>query len=192
MPGSWHLRMLHTIAPMPIEAGTYTLGPDNATLRVKTGRHGAAAKAGHDLVIEVKSWEATLTVAGDPAASSLELTADPTSLHVLKGEGGLQALGDDDKADIRKSIDKDVLKKKAIAFKSTSVAEAGGGLSVGGDLEIGGKSKPVEFVVTGGGGKAAGSATINQSDWGIKPYSALFGALKVNDDVTVEVEGNLS
>ena len=177
---------------MSIQAGTYKLGPDNATLRVKTGRHGAAAKAGHDLVIEVKSWEATLNVADDDAASSLELTADPTSLHVVKGEGGMQALGDDDKADIRKTIDKDVLKTKAIAFKASSVADADGGLTVSGDLELGGKSKPVEFVVTSDGGKVAGSTTISQSDWGIKPYSALFGALKVNDDVTVEVEGNLS
>jgi polyisoprenoid-binding protein YceI len=184
--------MAHTIAPMAIQAGNYRLGPDNATLRVKTGRHGAAAKAGHDLVIEVKSWEATLNVADDVAASSLELTADPTSLHVIKGEGGMQTLGDDDKADIRKVIDKDVLKKKSIAFRSSSVADADGGLAVSGDLEMGGKSKAVDFVVTSDGGRLAGSATINQSDWGIKPYSALFGALKVNDDVTVEVEGNLS
>src|ERR1700712_1966670 len=115
-------RCLHRIAPMAIQAGSYKLGPDNATLRVKTGRHGAAAKAGHDLLIEVKSWEATLVVADDPAASSVTLTADATSLHVLEGVGGLQALGDDDKADIRKTIDKDVLKKKDIAFSSSSAA----------------------------------------------------------------------
>ncbi len=176
---------------MSIQAGTYTLGPDNATLRVKTGRHGAAAKAGHDLVIVVKSWDATLDVADDPAASSVSLTADATSLHVLEGVGGLQALGDDDKADIRKTIDKDVLKKKAIEFTSTSVSGGDAGLTVKGDLQMGGKSKPVDFVVTGDGTSIKGSATLNQSDWGIKPYSALFGALKVNDDVTVEVDGTL-
>jgi polyisoprenoid-binding protein YceI len=184
--------MRHRIAAMSIQAGNYKLGPDNATLRVKTGRHGAAAKAGHDLVIEVKAWEATLNVADDASASSLELTADPTSLHVVKGEGGVQALGDDDKADIRKTIDKDVLKQKSIAFTSSSVSEADGGLAVSGDLELGGKANPVEFVVNDDGGKLTGSATFNQSDWGIKPYSALFGALKVNDGVTVEVEGSLS
>ena len=184
-------RCLHRIAPMAIEAGSYTLGPDNATLRVKTGRHGAAAKAGHDLLIEVKSWEATLVVADDPAASTVSLTADATSLHVLEGVGGLQALGDDDKADIRKTIDKDVLKKKAIEFTSSSVSGGDAGLTVSGDLQMGGKSKPVDFVLTGDGGSIKGSATVNQSDWGIKPYSALFGALKVNDDVTVEVEGTL-
>ena len=177
---------------MSIQAGSYKLGPDNATLRVKTGRHGAAAKAGHDLVIEVKSWEATLNVADDASASSLELTADPTSLHVVKGEGGMQALGDDDKADIRKTIDKDVLKKKDIAFKSSSVSEADDGLAVSGELEVGGKSKPVDFVVQSDGANVTGSATIKQCDWGIKPYSALFGALKVNDELTVEVDGNLA
>jgi polyisoprenoid-binding protein YceI len=177
---------------MSIKAGNYKLGPNNATLRVKTGRHGAAAKAGHDLVIEVKSWEATLVVGDDGAASSLQLTADPTSLHVIKGEGGLQALGDDDKADIRKTIDKDVLKKKGISFTSSSVSATDGGLAVSGELDIGGTSKLVDFVVDGDGGKVTGSATISQSDWGIKPYSALFGALKVNDEVTVEVEGSLS
>jgi polyisoprenoid-binding protein YceI len=177
---------------MAIQAGNYKLGPDNATLRVKTGRHGAAAKAGHDLVIEVKSWEATLNVAEDASGSSLELTADPTSLHVVEGVGGMQALGDDDKADIRKTIDKDVLKQKTIEFTSSGVSESGGDLAVTGELSMGGKSKPVDFVVSGDGGKVSGSAKVNQSDWGIKPYSALFGALKVNDEVTVEVDGSLS
>src|SRR4051794_19199208 len=127
---------------MAIQAGTYKLGPDNASLHVETGRSGAAAKAGHDLIIDVTSWEATLEV-GD--ASSLELSADPTSLHVREGKGGLQALGDDDKADIRKTIDKDVLKKKDVKFTSSSVESADDGLTVSGDLEMGGKSKPVSF-----------------------------------------------
>jgi len=173
---------------MAIQAGTYKLGPDNASLTVETGRSGAAAKAGHDLVIEVTSWEATLDV-GD--SSSLELTADPTSLHVREGTGGMQALKDDDKDDIRKTIDKDVLKKKGIAFKSSSVEASGGGLKVSGDLELGGKTNPVSFDLSENGGTLQGSATVTQSDWGIKPYSALFGALKVNDDVKVVVEAKL-
>jgi polyisoprenoid-binding protein YceI len=173
---------------MAIQAGTYKLGPDNASLHVETGRSGAAAKAGHDLIIDVTSWEATLEV-GD--ASSLELSADPTSLHVREGKGGLQALGDDDKADIRKTIDKDVLKKKDVKFTSSSVESADDGLTVSGDLEMGGKSKPVSFDLSESGGTLTGSTEVKQSDWGIKPYSALFGALKVNDEVKVVVEAKL-
>jgi polyisoprenoid-binding protein YceI len=173
---------------MAIQAGTYKLGPDNASLHVETGRSGAAAKAGHDLIIDVTSWEATLEV-GD--TSSLELSADPSSLHVREGKGGMQALGDDDKADIRKTIDKDVLKKKDIKFTSSSCESAGDGLKVSGDLEMGGKTQPVSFDLSESDGTLTGSAAVKQSDWDIKPYSALFGALKVNDEVKVVVEAKL-
>jgi polyisoprenoid-binding protein YceI len=156
---------------------------------VKTGRSGAAAKAGHDLVMEVGSWEATLDVGDSP---SLELSADPASLQVVEGSGGMQALDDDAKADILKSIDKDVLKKKAIEFRSTSVEQRNGGFAVTGDLELGGKTAPVQFDVdVGDDGALSGSAKVKQSNWGMKPYSALFGALKVNDEVEVVVHGKV-
>jgi polyisoprenoid-binding protein YceI len=175
---------------MAIQAGTYKLGPDNSNLRVKTGRGGAAAKAGHDLTIDVTSWDATLTV-GD--SSSLELNADSTSLEVLKGEGGMQALGDDDKADIKKTIDKDILKTSDIQFRSSDVETTDSGLKVSGDLTIAGKSQPVSFDVSAGDdGALSASTTVTQSDWGIKPYSALFGALKVKDDVEVTLDCKLS
>ena len=174
---------------MAIQAGTYTFGPDNASLQVHTTRSGAAAKAGHDLVLDVNSWSATLEVGDD---SSLELSADPTSLHVREGKGGMQALKDDDKEDIRKTIDKDVLERKDIAFKSSRCDPSGDGIKVSGELEIGGTSNPVSFELRESAGKLTGRATLKQSDWGIKPYSALFGALKVDDEVDVVVEGSLS
>ncbi len=174
---------------MAIQAGTYKLGPDNASLHVETGRSGAAAKAGHDLTIDVQSWEATLEVGEN---SSLQLSADPTSLHVREGKGGLQALGDDDKADIRKTIDKDVLQKKAISFTSSSVEDTGSGLKVSGDLEMGGKTKRGHVRPERERRHAERRrTTVKQSDWKIKPYSALFGALKVNDEVKVVVEAKL-
>jgi hypothetical protein len=174
---------------MAIQPGAHRFGPDNATLRVKTGRSGAAAKAGHDLVMEVGSWEATLDVGDSP---SLELSADPTSLKVVEGTGGMQALDDDAKADIVKSIDKDVLKRKDIKFRSTSVEQRDGSLAVKGDLELVGKSAPVQFDLSvSDDGALRGSAKVKQSTWGMKPYSALFGALKVNDEVEVVVDGKV-
>ena len=59
---------------MSVRSGTHRLGPERGTLSVHTKRGGAAAKAGHDLVIEVGSWSATLTLADDAAESSVELT----------------------------------------------------------------------------------------------------------------------
>ena len=162
-------------------------GPDNASLRIRTGRTGGAAKAGHDLLIEVESWQATLDREAQPA---LTLTADSRSLRVLEGTGGLKSLSESDKADIKKTIDKEVLKGGPIEFRSTEVTEgAGGRLSVRGDLSLGGNQAPVAFdLATAEGGGMTGSATVTQSAHGIKPYSALFGALKVADEVRVEIE----
>ena len=50
---------------MPITEGLHKFGPANAELTVHTARTGAAAKAGHDLVIEVTAWEATLEIGKD-------------------------------------------------------------------------------------------------------------------------------
>jgi polyisoprenoid-binding protein YceI len=162
-------------------------GPDNASLRIRTGRTGGAAKAGHDLLIEVESWQATLDL---ESQSALTLTADSRSLRVLEGTGGLKSLSEGDKADIKKTIDKDVLKGMAIEFLSSEVQEVPGGLSVRGELSLNGRKAPVTFdLAIGAEGGVTGSAKVTQSAFGMKPYSALFGALKVADDVEVEIDG---
>jgi polyisoprenoid-binding protein YceI len=172
-----------------LQAGTYRLGPGDGTLRVRTGRSGAAAKAGHDLLIEVTAWEATLTV-GDEAR--VELSADAGSLRVLEGTGGIQSLGDDDKAEIHKTIVGDVLKGHPIAFRSTAVTGDDARLSVHGELTLVGTTRPLAFDLdVGDAGRLRATAVLKQSDWGMKPYSTLFGALKVADDVRVEIDAGL-
>jgi len=175
-----------------IDAGTFRLGPDNATLSVHTRRGGAAAKAGHDLVIHVTSWEGTLEVGADPEHTSIALSADAASLRVHDGKGGVQALGDDDKANIRQTIDDEVLKRRDIRFRSTRVqAEDQSRLEVEGDLTLGGTTRPIAFhVVVGDDGSLSATAVVTQSLWGMKPYSTLFGALKVLDDVEVVLHGH--
>jgi polyisoprenoid-binding protein YceI len=169
---------------------TYTLGPADATLTVHTGKTGAAAKAGHNLTLEVTSWQATLDLAGERA---LTLTADPRSLRVLDGHGGMQALDDDDKANIAKSIDGEVLKGTAIAFRSTAVTPGPDGrLTVAGELELWGARRPLTFDrAVGADGALSGRAVVTQTAFGVKPYSTLFGTLKVTDDVEIRVDGRL-
>ena len=56
-------------------------------------------------------------------------------------------------------------------------------------FELAGRRRPLEFEVeSAADGSLAGRAVIVQSDWGMKPYSALFGTLKVVDEVEVAVE----
>jgi hypothetical protein len=42
-----------------------------------------------------------------------------------------------------------------------------------------------------GDGSLTGTAVVKQSDWGMKPYSTLFGTLKVVDEVEVAIEALL-
>jgi hypothetical protein len=177
---------------MPISPGRHHLGPDNAQLLVYTTRTGAAAKAGHDLTIEVTSWSGTLEVGGNGGQSSVSLDADGGSLRVREGSGGVTALSDDDRTGITKTIDDEILKRTSIAFRSTSVAHDGDRLHVRGELQMLGKAIPTEFELsTSDGGRLTGAATVRQTDLGRKPYSILFGTLKVTDEVRVTIDAEL-
>ena len=172
--------------------GTYTLGPDDGTLSVRTGRTGAAAKAGHDLVIDVTAWVATLAVGENAADTTVELDADAASLRVREGSGGMQSLGDDDKANIESTIDDEVLERRAITFRSTAVTGADGMLNVQGELTLGARTRPLAFdLAVGDDGRLRATVVVTQTEFGMKPYSALFGALKVADDVRVEIDAGL-
>jgi YceI-like domain len=170
--------------------GSHTVGPDSGSLRVKTYREGVAAKVGHDLVLEVGAWQATVQ-SGD-AGTSIELTADSGSLRVLSGERGVKPLTEKDRDEIRHTIDAKVLRRQPIAFRSTAVRPADGGLGVDGELTIGDTTRPVSGRLDlGADGRLTGTIPVAQSQWGIKPYRGLMGALKVRDDVEIVVDARL-
>jgi polyisoprenoid-binding protein YceI len=178
---------------MAIQPGTYELGPQDGKLIVRTGKGGAASKAGHNLLIEVERWGATAQFADDLAQSVLELNADSTSFKVLEGTGGVKSLGADDKEGIAQTINQEVLKGTPVTFKSTAVRQDGDAqLHVTGDLELVNGVNLIAFDITvSDDGRVTGSATVKQTEWGMKPYSALFGTLKVTDEVAVELDAKL-
>jgi polyisoprenoid-binding protein YceI len=175
--------------------GTFQLGPHNASLQVNTYREGMGAKVGHDLVIDVTAWEATVELPADPAGASIRLAADPRSLQVREGLGGLKPLTDKDRNEIRSTIDGKVLRGSPISFASRAVRGGDGGapLVVEGDLTLAGQTRPVtaELAITDDG-HVTGTIPVTQTAWGIKPYRGLMGALKVRDDVEILIDVQLS
>jgi polyisoprenoid-binding protein YceI len=153
-----------------------------------------AAKVGHDLVIDVKRWEATVEVPDDAAASSVALDADSRSLEVREGVRGVKPLTDKDRVDIVKTIDDKILRGQPISFRSRAVRPTGDGdrLTVEGDLTIAGATRPVTAELTAGAdGHVTGTIPLTQSEWGIKPYRGLMGALKVRDELEIVVDAQL-
>ena len=173
--------------------GSFLLGPDSGRVVIKTGRAGLAARAGHDLTLELTRWSATVTVPADGVAGA-EVSAelDLGSLTVLEGTGGAKPLSDKDRRDILNTAGK-ILRGDTARFTSTRIIPAASGGAVEGTLTLNGTAKPARLqVVSRGPGQYRGIATVRQTDHGITPYTGFFGALKLKDEVTVEVEADLT
>lgn len=164
---------------------------------LKTGRVGVAARAGHDMTIEVTNWSAVIEVpaedAGGVTAATVTAELDLGSLEVREGTGGAKALTDRDRADIRKTMS-GILGDGTASFSSSRIVRIGAsGGAIEGTLTLNGTTGPVRVQVSESGpGRYRGTATVAQSAFGLKPYVGFFGALKVRDEVGVEFDVNLA
>lgn len=177
-------------------AGTYQLGPGAGRVLVKTGRAGLAARAGHDLTIEITQWSARVTVPDDDgggvAAATVTAELDLGSLAVREGTGGAKPLTDRDRRDIQGTARKILGPGATAGFTSSRVIPSSAGGAIEGTLTMRGRSQPVRLeVASPGPGRYRGTATVRQTDFGITPYSGFFGALKLRDEVSVEFEVDL-
>jgi polyisoprenoid-binding protein YceI len=179
--------------------GAYRLGADTGHLLVRTFRTGLGSKAGHDLVIEATDWHGTVkleTDRPDSATGALQVTVD--GLQVREGHGGVKPLTDGDRAEIRRTFREKILQSQRypqIAFRVVAVRGNLPNLIVQGELRIRDAVReltvPVRIVDSPDGDRLQARAQVRQSDWGIKPYSAFLGALKLRDEVDVEIDAGL-
>jgi hypothetical protein len=178
--------------------GTYELGPGDGRVLVKTGREGLAARAGHDLTLEITRWSAVLTVpdagGGGIAGATLTAELDLGSLAVREGTGGAKPLSDRDRRDIQGQARKVLGDPAQASFTSariipSSSAGAAANGAVEGTLTMHGTSRPLRLQVSSPApGQFRGSATVRQTDFGITLYSGFFGTLKLKDEIAVEFE----
>ena len=181
---------------MAAYTGNFRLGPGAGRVLIKTGRAGLAARAGHDLTIEVTRWSAKVSVPpeedGGLTAATVSAELDLGSLEVREGTGGAKPLSDRDRRDIKKQMS-GILGDGTASFTSSRIITSGAsGGAIEGSLTLSGKTQPVRLqVTTPGPGRYRGTGTVVQSAFGIKPYVGFFGALKLRDEVGVEFEVNL-
>lgn len=183
---------------MPLTSGRYVLGPRNGSLLVMTGREGAAGRMGHDLTLEAIRWTATITVdAEDPPCSRVAATVDAASLVVLEARGGPVGLTDSQREQVEAIIREQVLhsdRHPKIAFRSTAVAGDVKRAQVTGTLRIGGRTRPATLrlsVSRARSPRIVAATSIVQTEFGIEPYAALRGALRVKDVVEIRAEVRL-
>ena len=177
---------------MALHAGRHPLGTDSGRIVLRTFRDGLAAQAGHDLKIQVGRWSGELVVNDDLDPADLEVRIEMTSLTVLEGTGGLKPLTDRDRREIavtaRRVLGAD--RHSDATFSATKfVRTTGGDGVINGSLTLASVTRPLQLQVSATGPDRYRAITsVKQSDFGIKPYTAFFGALRVRDAVDVEVD----
>jgi polyisoprenoid-binding protein YceI len=175
--------------------GRLHLDAERGRIVLLTTRDGLAAQAGHDLTIEITRWSAELEVSDDLSPAGLTVRADMNSLTVREGTGGVKPLTDRDRREIavtaRRLLGVDRQPEATFIASGFEPGSSGGGV-VRGTLSLNGTSQPLILDVRKTGDAAYhATGSVRQSAFGIKPYSAFLGVLKVSDAVGIAVDVQL-
>jgi polyisoprenoid-binding protein YceI len=166
----------------------YRFDAGSAVCRVHTWREGLLSGFGHDLELAVTRF----TIEVDEAARSVVASFDPTSLRVVGAsrDGTPAKLSPEDTARVERATAEDVLQAgryPEIRFTAAGVADEGGGFRAAGRLALHGREGPLVVRVRRDGERYVVEARLHQPAFGIAPYSAMLGALRVKADVDVRV-----
>lgn len=176
---------------------TWDFGDAVGVVAAHTDVTGPAARTGHRLRIEWETWSATVRLDdGEPVHVDANIAVD--SLQVRSGEGGLTPLTGPEKLVTRSNALKTLKAKnnQHVTYQSVSISKSDNGYHIDGSLTIAGRTRrhPIEVVVgdTGDGWDISVESTVSQSDFGVKPFALMMGALKVADDVRVVITASRS
>lgn len=167
-----------------------TITEQDGEVRVFTFKQGLLSAIAHDLEISVERFSITW----DDARAKLSATFDARSLRVLhpiaNGRPSPGALSPRDVAKIGSNIQNDVLRTERfgeVRFESSSLAAEGEGFVIGGALTIMARSNEITANVRREGARYVTELAIDQPRWGITPYSAMLGTLKIKPEIRVRV-----
>jgi hypothetical protein len=151
-----------------------------------TFKEGLLARAAHDLRLHVERF--SISREGDEIIARFE----PASIvvdGVMHGERlDPHGLGRRDQDKITQTIRDDILRTRQhpnIEFRGRLELPA---LRCVGELTLVGTRRPLTIVGTREPGRVRVSVSLRPSEWGIAPYKALAGAIRLQDRVRVELD----
>jgi hypothetical protein len=163
---------------------------NTAECLVFTEREGLLGAMGHDLELRVTRF----SIEGDAAARTLAARFDATSLVVVAalrdGAEDPAGLSESNRREIEGNIATYVLEAKRhpeVRFVARAIDSSDAGYRIRGILALHGVEREIEVPVRREEDRFVAEVRLHQPDFGIRPYSALLGALKVKPDVRVVV-----
>ena len=164
-------------ASFPVDAAA-------SKLTVRVFKSGLFSTFAHDHEIEARLTAGTV----DTSALSVDLRIASAALRVVdpKASAG-------ERAKVQQAMEGpkvlDVARYPEIRFYSTAIEASGADRwTVLGTLEMHGESRPIRFDVRRENGLYRGTATLRQTEFGIKPVRLAAGTVRVKDEVRVEFE----
>jgi polyisoprenoid-binding protein YceI len=160
------------------------IDPQKSSITVRVFKAGVFSAFGHEHEISAPIQRGSFTE--NPA--SVELTVDARRMRVMD-----KGISEKDRAEIQQTMlgpkVLDTEKFPEIRFRSTGIERLGEGRwTVLGDLTIHGETRPVKVRVEGANGHYRGTAELKQKEFGITPVTVGGGAVKVKNELRVEVD----
>ena len=162
--------------------------PVTGRIEVLTFKEGLLSKVAHDLSIDLGRFQ--LETDGTRIHAKLFLTSLSVEGVMNKGVFDAHGLSESDRHDIAGNIQNKILHTKQHPEATfTGTASRGGGKhSVRGELTLVGKSREISFDVREVDGHWRGEVELVPTRWGIAPFKALLGAIKLQDRVVVRFD----
>jgi polyisoprenoid-binding protein YceI len=162
----------------------------DAWLQIFTFKEGLLSKLAHDLRISATRFH--VTVRGNQLSARVDLTSLKVDGIVRAGRVEKSELSPSDRDKIHENMAKDVLGTREhpeARFSGRIVGDVSP-FRIEGQLMLHGETAPFSMVLTLRDQRLVGEAELVPSQWGIKPYRALGGTLKVQDRVRVHVDAS--
>lgn len=153
-------------------------------LHVFTFKEGLLSTVAHDLRLSLPRFE--VQVEGEQVRARFFLESLRVDGPVREGRVEASGLGDKDRRDILGNVHDKILDTRRHPEVRFEGRFAGGRVS--GQLELKGQRGPVDFALDRAGERLRGEVTLTPSRFGIAPFKALLGAIKLQDRVVIRVD----
>jgi polyisoprenoid-binding protein YceI len=185
-----------TATPPQTGAVTYRLVPEQSKFTVQAFAEGLFSAFGHDPVISIRQFTGEVRFVPETfVEASLKITVDPNSLGVSND------VKDKDRLEIERTMREEVLetaKFREIVFQSNNIAvnrlaQGRCRARIIGDLTLHGVTQKniwitAEATLDDASLRAQGNFSLKQTDFGIKPYSAAGGTIKLKNELKFSFE----
>jgi len=160
----------------------------DGTVHVFTYKDGVLSRLGHDIRLSLSGFE--VEVDGERVDGRFRTTGMVVDGAIRGGRLDADTFSAKDLRDIRDNIDDKVLhtRRHPEARYTGTVRDDGDRVVVRGTLHLVGRSRAVEVVARREGGRLKGKVELTPTRWGIKPFKALLGSIRIQDRVDVQID----